>query len=249
MTILQHKCILCSHCSAICPEGAVTIEKETGEEFSSLNEGFPDNLRHLIKMRRSIRFYKNDPISREVINNIVNTVNHAPTGTNSRGVGMTILDSREKVNELTDILMSHFDMITRILLNFITYPFLVLILGKVKTGKLFSYKKLISKYWEGDNILTYNAPLLMIFHAHRKSSAPAQDGVIWATTAMYYTESMGIGTCFNGFMVIGINTCRKARKFLKLKRNQKIYETFTAGYPRFSYKRSAVRTDLNVTFI
>jgi hypothetical protein len=66
---------------------------------------------------------------------------------------------------------------------------------------------------------------------------------------MYFAESMGIGTCFNGFLVIGINTCKKARKYLNIPKGHKIYESFTAGYAEFSYNRGVLRKDLNVNFV
>lgn len=247
--IIANRCILCSHCTAICPVEAITINGTSGEKLSSLSEDFSSNMETLVKGRRSIRTYKEKTVSKEIIRTVLNTVVHAPTGTNSRKVSITVLDSREKIEILTDILMNHFDKITRLLLNPLTWPILFLFVGRNKTEKLFNYKKLIRKYGKGKNILTHDAPLLMIFHVDKSSSSPSQDGIIWSTTAMYVAESHGLGTCFNGFLVIGLNTCRKARKYLGIPKGNRIAETFTAGYPVYTYKRSAVREDLDVVFI
>ncbi|MDA3811556.1 MAG: nitroreductase family protein [Spirochaetaceae bacterium] len=247
--IFKTKCIHCGHCTVICPVEAIRIDGESGEVLNPISDNLSEDFESLIKNRRSIRFYKKTPVQREKIYKIVETVNCAPTGTNSRLVGMTVLDSQEKINHLSDIIMSHFDKITKILLNGITYPFLMLLMGSEKTKKLFSYQRIISSYNRENNILTHDAPLLFIFHSHKKSSVPAQDAVIWATTAMYFAESMGIGTCFNGFLVIGINTCKKARKYLNIPKGHKIYESFTAGYAEFSYNRGVLRKDLNVNFV
>jgi nitroreductase/NAD-dependent dihydropyrimidine dehydrogenase PreA subunit len=247
--IIGKKCILCGHCAAICPVEAITIDSKSGENILKLPKEMPALVESLIKGRRSVRHYKEDSISRETINKILETVNCSPTGTNSRMVGITVLDSKEKIHQLTDILMKHFEIITKVLMNKITYPFLMMILGREKTKKIFSYKKLISHYWQGENILTHDAPLLLIFHGHHKSSCPDQDSIIAATTAVYFAESLGIGTCFNGFLVIGIKTCRKARRFLKLPAGHRVYETFTAGYPKFTYKRAVIRNDLKANFV
>ena len=247
--INEDRCILCVHCVAICPVEAISINGTSVNDIPKQTEEMPRLLESLIKGRRSVRNYIDKPVSRDEIEKIVNTANYSPTGTNSRMVGITVLDSREKINELSDIIMRHFKTVTRLVLNPVTLPILYIILGRTKTRKLFSYKKLIAKYWSSDNILTHNAHLLMIFHASQKSSTPSQDGVIWSTTAMYYAESMGLGTCFNGFLVIGINTCKKARKFIGLEKGHKVHETFTAGYPQFFYKRSVEKNDLNVNFV
>jgi nitroreductase len=247
--IITHRCNLCSHCSAICPVEAISISGKTGEALKPLSETISDELESLIKRRRSIRHFMDKPVPNDEINRILNTVVHAPTGTNSRKVSITILNNREKITELTDIIMDHFDKVTKLLLNIFTFPLLILFLGRKKTKKLFSYKRYIATYGQGKNILTNDAPLLMIYHVDKRSSTPRQDGLIWATTAMYFAESLGIGTCFNGFLVIGINTCRKARKYLGIPKGNKICETFTAGYPQYTYKRSAVRDDLKVTIM
>jgi len=249
MEVTSHRCILCSHCAAICPEEAIAINGAPGESLTPLSETISDDLDSLIKRRRSIRNYREKSVSKVEINRILDSVVHAPTGTNSRKVSITVLDSREKIDQLADIIMAHFDKLTKILLNSFTLPILIILLGRKKTKKLFSYKKLIKKYGKGKNILTHNAPLLMIFHVDRKSSTPGQDGIIWATTAVYLAESLGIGTCFNGFLVIGLNSCKKAREFLGIPKGNKICETFTAGYSKYTYKRAAVREDLKVTFI
>ncbi len=247
--INEKKCILCGHCTAICPSDAVTIDGIFGDTIESLPEGFSSQLESLIINRRSIRNYTDGEIPRELVEKIVNTVNCSPTGTNSRKVGITVIDSREKIKALSDIIMKHFDIVTKVLLNFVTYPFLVLFLGKSMTEKLFSYKKAIYKYWEGNDILTHKAPLLFIFHSNKGATSPDQDTVIWATTALYFAETLGLGTCFNGFLVVGINTCKKARKFLNIPKNHKIYETFTAGYPLYKYKKGIIRDDLMVNYV
>jgi len=249
MEVTSHRCILCSHCAAICPEEAITINGAAGETFAPISTAISDEMESLIKKRRSIRNYREEPVSKDEINRILSTVVHAPTGTNSRKVSITVLDSREKIDQLSDIIMAHFDKLTKLLLNTFTLPFLILFLGRKKTKKLFSYKRLIGKYGKGKNILTHDAPLLMIFHVDRKSSTPGQDGIIWATTAVYLAESLGIGTCFNGFLVIGLNSCKKAREYLGIPNGNKISETFTAGYSKYTFKRAAVREDLKVTFI
>ena len=247
--ILPDKCNLCGHCTAVCPEGAVSIGGRRGEEIKPLPQEFPNYFDTLVRKRRSVRNYRKQNVTDEHVDKILKTTVHAPTGTNSRKTAVTVLNSREKINQLSDIVMDHFKIVTRLIFNPLTYPFLLLLYGKKQTKKYFSYKKMISEYGQGRNTLTYDAPLLMIFHVDRKSSTPGQDGIIWATTAMYTAESLGIGTCFNGFLVIGINTCRKARKFLNIPKGHKIYETFTAGYPDFSYKRYTIKEDLNVNFL
>ena len=84
--ILPDKCNLCGHCTAVCPEGAVSIDGRTGEEIKPLPQEFPLFFDTLVRKRRSIRNYRNQSVTKEHINNILNTTVHAPTGTNSEPV-------------------------------------------------------------------------------------------------------------------------------------------------------------------
>lgn len=246
---INNRCIRCGHCIAICPENALSARGAKSEELCAPSKSLSDDLSRLVKLRRSVRHYEDNSVPRDLIERIIDDVIHSPTGTNSRRTGITILHSREKIQELNDIIMAHFDFLTKILINKMTYPLLRLILGRKKTKQVFSYKKQIPRYWKGENILTHDAPLLMIFHGDSKASTPEQDGLIWATTAMILAESHGIGTCFNGFLVLGINSCRKARKYLDLPPKRKVYETLTAGYSKYKYRRTVPRERENVRFV
>ena len=52
-------------------------------------------LTHLIKNRRSIRNYKQDPISEEHISIMMNAVRYIPTGSNAQSLKYTIITDPE----------------------------------------------------------------------------------------------------------------------------------------------------------
>lgn len=241
MEIHDSSCIRCSHCSAICPVHAVLWpgSQEGAESVQKIPENFPKEFENLIRARRSIRHFTNQELPADVIQNILDITNYAPTGTNSRGVGITVVQGKEKMGELSDITMGFFRLLARILLNPLTKPFLLVFLGLKRLGQLESYKAYIDRYYQGENFLTHGAHAVFLFHAHRKSSCPSEDGVIWATTAALYAESLGLGTCYNGFLVRACGLSPRVRSFLQLPRGHRVYETFLVGYPKFKYQRAA----------
>ena len=249
MTVNNDLCIRCSHCSAICPVGAVAFNGETGTLLNKLPENMDLYFETLIKRRRSIRHYKNKILDDSTIKRILEIVNHAPTGTNSQKVSVTVVNSFEKMHELSDIAMRFFRFLMSVLINPFTYPIIVLLSGFKGLKRLVYYKKNINRYFEGENILTPDAPALFVFHVSKRSSCPSEDGVIWATTAALYAESLGLGTCYNGFLVRGINSSDRLRRFLNIPKTNKVYEVFTAGYPDVKYVRSAYKSELKSTVI
>lgn len=242
------RCSLCSHCLSICPAGAVSIDNIKPEPLRKLPEDMAGIFEDLVFKRRSVRIYKDIPISEEIINKIIDLTRYAPTGTNSQKVYITVINSKEKIKYFSDMVMKFFTNLSG-LLNPVFLPIVKLFLGSAKTNTIYGYKDYLKKYWEGKNILTYDAPCLFIFHAPKNSSTPEQDGVIWATTALYYTETLGIGTCFNGFLVRALNAKSKFKRHLSIPKNHTVLETFTAGYPVYSYKNRAVREKAKVNII
>ena len=67
-------CIQCGHCVAVCPRAAVSIpEYDMADVEEYDRETFtvdPENFLHAVKFRRSIRNYREEAISREVLERI-----------------------------------------------------------------------------------------------------------------------------------------------------------------------------------
>lgn len=242
-SVIERRCTYCGHCVSICPVNAVSSDKIQSETLKSIPPEFSDNLLTLIKNRRSIRLYKEEDVESAIVDKIIDAVSYTPTGTNSCETSVTVIARREKVKSLSDRMIKFFITASTFLFNPITYPFLTLFAGKTMTKKLFGYKRrLLKNREEQKDLLTHYAPLLFIFHADvKKSAVPSQDTIIKATAGLYYAESLGLGTCFNGFVVIGLNANKKLKKLAGIPESHKVYETFTAGWPAVKYKRTFKR--------
>ncbi len=250
MAINSNRCIACSHCSAICPVAAVKWPKANDEpDIPALADDVADQLETLIKRRRSMRVFDRQAVPEGLINRILETVNHAPTGTNSRGVHVTVVRGEAEMKAMADLTMSFFRRIASLLLGPLGRPFLWLFGGQKMVRRIKGYKRHIDGYFTGKNILTFDAPVLFVFSAHRKSSCPSQDAVIWATTANLHAEALGLGTCYNGFIVLAASLYRPLRRYLGVPKGCKVYSTFLAGYPGLKYKRAAHRAACRHNFV
>lgn len=247
MVIDQHRCIRCSHCSAICPVVAVSWHDAlgnpmgAGEPVEPVSDSTVQELENLILRRRSVRSYHPEPLPAPLLQRLLETVNHAPTGTNSRGVGVTVVNSPQRMRELSDLAMRFFGRLGRLVLNPVTVPWILLLGGRTGLRKLRGYQRHIDRYFEGHNNLTHGAPALLVFHADRRSSCPSEDALIWAATAALHAESLGLGTCYNGFLVRAARLHRPIRRWLDLPRGHRVYETLLIGSPRVQYPRAACR--------
>jgi nitroreductase/NAD-dependent dihydropyrimidine dehydrogenase PreA subunit len=248
LSIDEEKCFNCLHCMAVCPNNAISFDGKQGSDidFTKIDASSFENL---VFKRRSVRKYLDKPVPDEIIDKLTGLLKYTPTGSNTQKVHVTIVASKDRLDELSDSVVKHFDKLTKLLFNIFLYPLWFMILGGRLSKRMYGFKKNIKRYFDGENILTYNAPCLFIFHAPKSSSTPAQDCSIWSTTGCLYAESLGLGTCFNGFMVIGLNSNKKIKKSLGIPKENRVYSTFLLGYPGVKYLRNVIREETKVNII
>ena len=244
----KNKCNNCLHCLAICPNEAISYKNKISSSLSNYN--IPgENFENFVFSKRSHRFFLNKKVPSDILLKIANLLRFSPSGTNTQQVYITILGSKEKVKTVSTKIMKYFIFISNTFLNFLFFPVLFLFLGKAKTIRLHKMKPYLKRYSKNDDILTYNAPALFIFHAPKSSSTPEQDCTIWSTIGTLYAETLGLATCFNGFIVYGINYNRSIKNSLKIPKNHKVYSTFLLGYPKFKFKKKVFRENAKINLI
>lgn len=78
-------CISCGHCVAICPMRAIDniktplANQTSSKKFPKLS---PEEAENFLRSRRSIRSYKETPVPREKLIDLVNIAHFAPSGHN-----------------------------------------------------------------------------------------------------------------------------------------------------------------------
>jgi ferredoxin len=97
MTIDAKACIGCGHCVAICPVNAVGFADPTA---ILPPQDIDDNaFATMVRMRRSIRQFKPEEISATHLRQILDVLRFAPTAGNFQKVSVTVLATRDKVQE------------------------------------------------------------------------------------------------------------------------------------------------------
>jgi Fe-S-cluster-containing hydrogenase component 2 len=94
--VSMDNCISCGQCQAICPTDAVTLHdvpSQSLEFCDSKSVGF-DALAKVVKSRRSIREFKDDPIPPQQLDKMMEVVRFAPTGSNRQSVEWIFVEKR-----------------------------------------------------------------------------------------------------------------------------------------------------------
>ncbi len=213
-------CIMCGHCEAVCPQGAVTITgfEDEIEEFETQVRLDPDTLMQAIKTRRTVRQFTDKPVPEEVIRQIFEAGRMAPTGANTQGTSYVLLS--EKKAQCEAIAVKMFGGLVNMGKKFIPA------LAHMEIGPHFFFKK---------------APLVIVIFGKDAVSAS-----LAAENMAFMAEAHGLGVLFSGFFTTCTNMSGKIRKLMGVSRKPKAVTTLVIGYPAVKYHRTPHRKPLQL---
>jgi nitroreductase len=244
-------CNGCSHCIAVCPCDAVIHDGLKKEEIQVVNRKNlePDVFREIILSRRSVRQFKNQPVSREIIEQIIDVARYAPTASNNQDVGYIVVTDKQLIETIAK--------------NIFTLPSRLYNQTKKGIGKIFAditglsrnrYIR-VMKYAQEENIrsgrdfILHDAPVLILIHAPKCKPFTCDNCNIAATTIINYAHTLGLGTCFIGFMNIALKFNPRLRKKLGVPGNKRVYATLVMGYPAYRFTNTVSRKKPEVQWL
>ena len=221
---VEKLCINCQHCLAICPAGALVCNGVTPQmcpQAGMLPE--PDSMAALLKMRRSVRFYKDENIAPEIMKKLKASLAWSPTGCNDHRLIFHVVENKED--------MAFFRDNTNKMLRFLVKSgILKLLFPRVK--------RYLSAILEGQDVIYRNAPHMIICSAPEKS--PCKEADPWIALSYFdlYLQSFGLGSCWCGFAVRALKYNSKLRARLHLPKGYKVKSVLLFGIPAVKYARA-----------
>lgn len=224
-------CIGCLHCFAVCSEGAVSILGHSPEEEIELTKDIlpsPDQMETLIRGRRSVRSYRDENMSTELVDELLDMAWQAPTGRNNRDTVFHVVDDKDVLAEIREELLSGIEKLVE---------------SDSLDEAYGGYAKFPSvwKDYEYDALFR-GAPHLIVTSSPSEVPTPMQDAVIALTTLEMYAQSKGIGTVWNGLARGAIvELVPSIRKRLNIPEDHEIGYVMGFGLPALRYFRTVNR--------
>ena len=172
----------------------------------------------IIKTRRSVRDYKEDPVSDEDIKFMIDCARYAPSGSNMQPWSFLVIQNKEMIHNLSE---SGKKAMIPLAEQIVNDP------NKV-TGFISFLKSKGTK-------LFYNAPLLVIILGNKKSLTADWDCAMAAQNMMLAAHSRGIGSCWIGLVMPALMD-EKILKELGAPPGYKAVAPLIFGYPRSETK-------------
>ncbi len=159
-------------------------------------------LMEIIKKRKSIRAYQDKPLTKKVINEILEAARYAPSARNLQQLEYRVITGKTLMNKLSEGIYAAVQKEG--------FPL------KGPPGARPGF--------------FYGAPLLIIITAPKENDWSATDAALAVQNIMLYATSINLGSCFIGMAKL-IEKDKKLRKTLHIADNMNIVAAVICGYP------------------
>jgi len=221
----EELCIRCGHCVAVCPTGSLRHADLPLEECPPIRRELllsEEQSRQFLRGRRSIRNYRDQTVSRETLQKLIETARYAPSGHNSQGAGWLVVDKREELDRLRGIMT---DWVRWMLTNV------------AELASSLHMDRVLKRIERGEDVILRGAPALIVAHGSKTDRMALSS----CTIALSYLElaatGMSLGTCWAGYFNAAASSFPPLMEALGLPEGRQACGAIMVGYPQFRYQR------------
>jgi nitroreductase/NAD-dependent dihydropyrimidine dehydrogenase PreA subunit len=223
----ETNCMVCGHCLAICPSGAVSLNGISPDSCDASQKNIivdPQTMEALLKNRRSVRVYKDKSIERDTVGHLMDMIRWVPSSKNTQPLHWKLVDDRAKIREMAGLTVQWFE----------------------ETN---AFPDIVAAWKGGEDMILRNAPLIAIAHVAKNALNPTTDACIATASLELAAMSYGIGSFWTGFFMRAANNYTPLKAFLKLPENHAVFAGLALGYPKFKYHKIPNRQASKVTWM
>lgn len=249
------QCCVCGHCVAICPENAIHHKEIPITNFRALldTELSPESMRSILLSRRSIRTFKEEAVPKELLEQLVETGIHAGTSSNGQTADFVIIQDRGALSELEQLVIEVlWNGGLRYLGSRLGRRLIEMRYGSQMARQYMAYHHIIKdrkNRGQLRDMVFRNAPVVIANHGIRTNFLAHTNCAIAIRNMEIMALSMGLGTCWVGFLTSAAHISKKIGKYLGITPNRNIYGAIMVGYPKHRYATGIPRRGREVRWI
>lgn len=229
-------CIICGHCEAVCPSGSLHLDDPRLDPAVHLSQDAgieAERLGAYLRMRRSIRRYREEPVERAVIERIMDVVRYAPTGRNRQDVQWLMIHDTREVRRLTAMAV---DWMRETGSN-----------GNPLAAR-YNLTGMVKAWEEGRDYVCMNAPHLVIAHVNEENPVARTNAIIALTHLDIAAPSFDLGSCWGGIFMQAVNNWEPLQKALDLPYGHAAVHCLMFGSPAIRYQRPPQRNPVSIVW-
>lgn len=249
-------CIMCGQCITVCPSDAIKITDLPSELFEKIEKWTfePGEFHTLLNARRSVRNFKDKPVDRDLIDQIIQTASTAPMGFPPHTTEIMVIDDPGELNQLLKNTVEDYKGLVFAASNPLIRPFIRMTVGAEIFNELKQHVIPVAKNGieafekNGADQFSRNAPVLMLFHANRWSTSYRENGYLACTYSMLAAHSHGLGTTIIGMIPPIVDRSKALRKRYGIPKDNKVITSLILGHPKYKYRKTVKREFPSVKF-
>lgn len=229
-------CLNCGHCVSVCPQGALTHKNLSPDDCVPINKEMalnPEQTEHFLRSRRSIRNYKKKAVEKEKLGQIIKMASYAPSGHNLQPVHWKVVHGREKVRQITALVVEWMEGMLR---------------DQPDLSKMLFFDEMVRQWHLGNDIISRNTPALILANGTAGDTFADNSCKIAMTYLDLAVPSFGLGSQWNGFIQMAIAAHKPLQEALEFPANFTNYAAMLVGYPRHKYHRMPTRNEPRITW-
>ncbi|MDD5440066.1 MAG: nitroreductase family protein [Candidatus Omnitrophica bacterium] len=233
----EELCINCGHCVCACPKSAASLDTMDVTDCKDLPQDWqlsPAKVEALLKGRRSIRNFKDDPVDKKILTQLIDTARYAPSGINRQPVKWAVVHEKAKVAELSKLVCEWMKG---------------LIKNKAPLVEALRLEHIVQSCDEGHDRICRGAPHAVIAYALKDDMLAPQAATIALSYLDLIAVSYGLGTCWAGYVHMAVNASPDVVKFLGLSKKSACFGAMLVGYPKFDYYAIPLRNKPHIVWV
>lgn len=228
-------CARCGHCMAFCPSLAIQISglEDTPVPISNGLSISREQIRHLVLERRSIRKYQKKPVSKDILEEVLDIIRYAPSAMNLQTVRWQVLYNPDTVQTLAFQVIQWMERMVEEQQHL-----------KYAIGSSFPY--IIAEWQKGRNLVTHDAPHLLVAYGGSDELTGLTDAIIATSYLSLIAPVYDLGTCWAGILKRAAEWSPDVLNAMHLPPGSFPLTAIVIGYPAYRQYMVPKRKPINI---
>jgi nitroreductase/NAD-dependent dihydropyrimidine dehydrogenase PreA subunit len=248
-------CNECGHCLLICPAQAITHEAIHPDRVRDVQKDLLPSYSQvdaLIKARRSIRNFSEEPVEKELIEKVIDAARFAPSAKNTQSSHYTVIRDAALLRRVASATAEWLGRSAAKLRNPVIRELYLLrgITTREEIGRWIGQFELIARNMKnGIDTILYDAPVLIVFHADRRVRFAEANANLALHNATLAACSLGLGSFYTGYVVSACLHSREIPDTIRIPRRHTVYAGMTLGRIGMGFSRWIDRDPARINWI
>jgi len=237
-------CVTCGHCAAVCPEGALQHQGFPEGSIQPLQAELVPTSEQVIEMlraRRSLRVFKDKPVDRALVQQILEAAALAPSAHNMQSTEFVAVDDPAALAKVTDLTAQYFAKTARQLRNPAVKALFRLAYGRpLLDGALHmlaDFDMVVEAHKNGRDLFLRGAPCILVAHAPDSVPYPEANATLALHNATLMAQALGLGGFLLGYVIGACERDARIPRFLGLPKRRRVRSALALGHPAVTFQR------------